>query len=98
MLPVFYTLYQDPEPWESESRGHDGRPFADNIRNAWDYLKSNDLSASPMFLDVQGDRSDPDSVADTPMLRQSRLLLCDLTARAVQLCLQLLGIQTVERM
>ena len=69
MLPVFYTLYQDPEPWESESRGHDGRPLADNIRNAWDYLKSNDLSASPMFLDVQGDRSDPDSVSDTPMLR-----------------------------
>jgi arginyl-tRNA synthetase len=36
--------------------------------------------------------------ADTPMLRQSRLLLCDLTARAIQLGLQLLGIQTVERM
>src|SRR5207248_2055587 len=36
--------------------------------------------------------------ADTPMLRQSRLLLCDLTARTIQLCLQLLGIQTVERM
>src|SRR5207302_2085084 len=36
--------------------------------------------------------------ADTPVLRQSRLLLCDLTARAVQLSLQLLGIQTVERM
>jgi arginyl-tRNA synthetase len=36
--------------------------------------------------------------ADTPMLRQSRLLLCDLTARVIQLGLQLLGIQTVERM
>ncbi|HEX6458515.1 MAG TPA: 4-hydroxyphenylacetate 3-hydroxylase N-terminal domain-containing protein [Thermoleophilaceae bacterium] len=69
MLPVFYTLYQDPEPWESESRGHDGRPLADNIRNAWETMKSQDLSASPMFLDVQGDRSDPDSVAETPMLR-----------------------------
>jgi arginyl-tRNA synthetase len=36
--------------------------------------------------------------ADTPMLRQSRLLLCDLTARVIQLGLHLLGIQTVERM
>jgi arginyl-tRNA synthetase len=31
-------------------------------------------------------------------LRDSRLLLCDLTARVIQLCLQLLGIRTVERM
>jgi 4-hydroxyphenylacetate 3-monooxygenase len=69
MLPVFYTLYQDPEPWEAESRLHDGRPLAQNIRDKWDYLRSNDLSASPMFLDVQGDRSSPDTVAETPQLR-----------------------------
>jgi arginyl-tRNA synthetase len=36
--------------------------------------------------------------AETPVLRQSRLLLCDLTARTIQLGLHLLGIQTVERM
>lgn len=36
--------------------------------------------------------------AETPELRQSRLLLCDLTARVIQQSLQLLGIQTVERM
>lgn len=36
--------------------------------------------------------------AATPALRQSRLLLCDLTARVIQQGLQLLGIQTVERM
>jgi len=36
--------------------------------------------------------------ADTPMLRESRLLLCDLTARVLQRCLDVLGIQTVERM
>jgi arginyl-tRNA synthetase len=36
--------------------------------------------------------------ADTPELRRSRLLLCDLTARAIRQGLQLLGIQTVERM
>src|SRR5262249_43500311 len=36
--------------------------------------------------------------APTPLLRESRLLLCDLTARVIQQCLQLLGIRTVERM
>jgi arginyl-tRNA synthetase len=36
--------------------------------------------------------------AATAELRQSRLLLCDLTARTIQLGLQLLGIATVEQM
>jgi arginyl-tRNA synthetase len=36
--------------------------------------------------------------AETPQLRQSRLLLCDLTARVIQGGLGLLGIRTVERM
>ena len=36
--------------------------------------------------------------AETPALRESRLLLCDLTARVIQSCLDLLGIKTVERM
>ena len=36
--------------------------------------------------------------AESPELRESRLLLCDLTARVIQLCLGLLGIRTVERM
>jgi arginyl-tRNA synthetase len=36
--------------------------------------------------------------AETPALRRSRLLLCDLTARVIQKCLDLLGIRTVERM
>jgi arginyl-tRNA synthetase len=36
--------------------------------------------------------------AETPELRQSRLLLCDLTARVIQKGLDLLGIATVERM
>jgi len=36
--------------------------------------------------------------AETPALRQSRLSLCNLTARTIQLGLQLLGIRTVERM
>jgi arginyl-tRNA synthetase len=36
--------------------------------------------------------------AETPALRQSRLLLCDLTARVIQRGLDLLGIRTIERM
>ena len=36
--------------------------------------------------------------AETPELRQSRLLLCDLTARTIQVGLDLLGIRTIERM
>ena len=36
--------------------------------------------------------------APTPELHDSRLLLCDLTARVLQKCLELLGIRTVERM
>jgi arginyl-tRNA synthetase len=36
--------------------------------------------------------------AETESLRQSRLLLCDLTARVIQQGLSLLGIQTIERM
>jgi arginyl-tRNA synthetase len=36
--------------------------------------------------------------AESVALRQSRLLLCDLTARVIRLALELLGIETVERM
>lgn len=36
--------------------------------------------------------------AETEPLKQSRLLLCDLTARVLKKCLDLLGIKTVERM
>jgi arginyl-tRNA synthetase len=36
--------------------------------------------------------------AETPELRASRLLLCDLTARTIALGLSLLGIQVVEKM
>ncbi|HMC64280.1 MAG TPA: arginine--tRNA ligase [Gemmataceae bacterium] len=36
--------------------------------------------------------------AETPALRQSRLLLCDVTARTIQQGLGLLGIGTIERM
>jgi arginyl-tRNA synthetase len=40
----------------------------------------------------------PVLTAETPELRRSRLLLCDVTARTIQLGLHLLGIGTIERM
>jgi arginyl-tRNA synthetase len=36
--------------------------------------------------------------AESEAVKQSRLLLCDLTARVLKQCLGLLGIDTVERM
>ena len=36
--------------------------------------------------------------AETPALRESRLLLCDLTGRTISRCLDLLGIRVMERM
>ena len=36
--------------------------------------------------------------AETPALRDSRLLLCDVTARVLQRGLDLLGISTMERL
>ncbi len=42
--------------------------------------------------------SSPVLKAETPALRESRLLLCDLTARVIRQGLGLLGIETVERM
>ncbi len=68
MLPVMYTQVDDPEPWEENSTMHDGRPLAKYIRQQWDRIKSQDLSFSPMFLDVQYDRSRDESAAETPML------------------------------
>jgi arginyl-tRNA synthetase len=36
--------------------------------------------------------------AEMPALKRSRLLLCDVTARVIQRCLDLLGIRTAERL
>ena len=70
MLPVFYTLYQDPEPWEQESQGHDGRPLAQNIRDKWDYLmRERPLGVADVPRRPGRPLVDPDTVAETPMLR-----------------------------
>jgi 4-hydroxyphenylacetate 3-monooxygenase len=66
---VMYTLIDDPEVWEEQSTMGGGRPFAQNIRDCWELLRREDRTIAPMFLDVQYDRSDPDSVEETPMLK-----------------------------
>jgi aromatic ring hydroxylase len=69
MNVVMFAQVDDPQPWEDNSRLSDGRPLAQNIRDQWDRLVRDDLSISPMFLDVQYDRSRDDAMAETPMLR-----------------------------
>ncbi len=68
MNEVMFTQIDDPEPWEENSTMHDGRPLARYICEQWDRLKREDLSISPMFLDVQYDRSRDEAAAETPML------------------------------
>ncbi|MGD9995560.1 MAG: 4-hydroxyphenylacetate 3-hydroxylase N-terminal domain-containing protein [Ilumatobacteraceae bacterium] len=69
---VMFAQVDDPEPWETNSTLHDGQPLAQNIRDQWNRLKTADLSISPMFLDVQYDRSREDAMAETPMLHMVR--------------------------
>ena len=65
---VMMMLVDDPEPWEAQTMIGKGRPFAANIRRAWGELQAGDLAASPMFIDIQYDRSGVDN-KDIPMLR-----------------------------
>ena len=65
---VMMLLVDDPEPWEAQTVFGKGKPMADNIRRAWADLKDGDLAASPMFIDIQFDRSGSDHT-DIPMLR-----------------------------
>jgi 4-hydroxyphenylacetate 3-monooxygenase len=66
---VMFTLVDDPDVWEEQTVFGKGRPFAQNIRDCWDALRREDRAIAPMFLDVQFDRSDPDSVRESPMLQ-----------------------------
>jgi aromatic ring hydroxylase len=66
---VMFAQVDDPEPWEENSTLHDGHPLAQNIRDQFARLKRDDLSISPMFLDVQYDRSRDDAMGETPMLK-----------------------------
>lgn len=69
MNVVMFAQVDDPQPWEDNSRFSDGRPLAQYIRDQWARLVREDLSISPMFIDVQYDRSRDDALAETPMLK-----------------------------
>jgi aromatic ring hydroxylase len=66
---VGFTLIDDPEPWQEQSTLSNGRALAENIRRWWAHIRENDLSVSPMFIDLQIDRSSPQEQAKQPILR-----------------------------
>jgi 4-hydroxyphenylacetate 3-monooxygenase len=70
MNVVMYTQIDDPGPWAENSRFR-GKPrdLSGNIERQWARVTSQDLSISPMFLDVQYDRGRDDALGETPMLR-----------------------------
>jgi arginyl-tRNA synthetase len=75
--------------------------FEDALRNAATEYKPNAITS--YLWDLAKSYSGffencPVIKAETPPLRESRFLLCDLTARVIQRGLELLGIRTVERM
>ncbi len=53
---VLLTYIDDPEPWETQSIGTEGRPLAQNIRDKWAFFADEDIYTSAMFIDPQTDR------------------------------------------
>jgi 4-hydroxyphenylacetate 3-monooxygenase len=65
---VIFGTVDDPEPWEANSIGHHGKPLAQYIRAAWDRVRDDDLYLTPMFVDVQYDRSRAEAIGESPAL------------------------------
>ena len=65
-----YAQIDDPQPWEDNARPADRHeiPFAQNIRDHWQRVTTDDVALSPMFVDVQFDRSRENALGETPML------------------------------
>lgn len=66
---VMVTLIDDPEPWEKNSVGAEGRGLADNIRRFWQEAKQNNWNIAPIFIDSQPDRSREDAFKHSPDLK-----------------------------
>jgi 4-hydroxyphenylacetate 3-monooxygenase/chlorophenol-4-monooxygenase component 2 len=66
---VLTTYMDDPEPWETQTIGGDGRVKAQNIVDFVNFAKENDLNCAPQFVDPQMDRSNPDAQQRSPGLR-----------------------------
>ena len=63
------TYKDDPEPWEKQSIGTEGRNLAQNIRDFIKLAEDKDLNCPLNFVDPQADRSSPDAQARSPNLR-----------------------------
>jgi 4-hydroxyphenylacetate 3-monooxygenase len=63
------TLVDDPEPWEENSIGSEGRGLADNIRRFWAEAREDNRNTVPIFIDTQPDRSRDDAFKTSPDLR-----------------------------
>jgi aromatic ring hydroxylase len=66
---VLLTLIDDPEVWETNSIGSEGRGLADNIRRYWDESKDSNRLTVPVFIDTQPDRSNESAFKTSPDLR-----------------------------
>jgi len=66
---ILVTYIDDPEPWEKNAIGADGRGLADNIRTFYRHAMENDLVCAPHFIDPQVDRSDAGAHGTSPALR-----------------------------
>lgn len=70
MNVVMFTQVDDQRPWAEGSRFKNGhRDLSGNIQRQWEEVTTKDLAISPMFLDVQFDRSRDNAMAETPMLK-----------------------------
>src|SRR5262245_44406545 len=63
------TYRDDPEPWEKQSIGTEGRNLTQNIRDFLKGAEDKDLSCALNFVDPQTDRSSPDAQTRSPNLR-----------------------------
>ena len=70
MNVVMFTQVDDQKPWADGSRFKNGHhDLSGNIQRQWEDVTTNDFAISPMFLDVQFDRSRDNAMAETPMLK-----------------------------
>jgi 3,5,6-trichloropyridin-2-ol/2,4,6-trichlorophenol monooxygenase len=66
---TFLTYKDDPETWEKQSIGTEGRDLAQNIRDFLKLASDKDLNCAIVFVDPQADRSSPEAQLRSPNLR-----------------------------
>ena len=66
---TFTTYADDPDVWERQSIGAEGRNLTKNIHNFLKLLRENDWNCPLNFVDPQTDRSNPEAQKVSPNLR-----------------------------